>query len=146
MKVLVIRAEEGRVTESEVVEGELEEVVKETVRKALEEWDPSRSDFIVLREVREVTLGLPIPGHLVDALRPFGLTRKGPNEASFYLPVYTISFDNRLVSEEEGSYEERKIYLIVPYIDDDLRAEFEAQAADIVTPKKPPEGIEELEE
>ena len=144
MKVLVVRAEEGRVTESEVVEGELEEVVRRVAAKALEEWDPRVSDFIVIREVREVTLNLPIPGHLVDKLRPFGLRRKGSNEAAFDLVVYTISFDNRLVSEEEGSYIENKIYLIAPYIDDSLRAELEAQAAEIVTVKRPPEGIEEL--
>jgi len=145
LKVLVIRAEEGKVTESSVVEGELEAVVKEVARKALEEWDPRVSDFIVIKEVREVTLGLPIPGKLVDILRPFGLRRKGSKEAAFDLVVYTISFDNRLVSEEEGSYIENKIYLIAPYINDDLRAELEAQAAGIVSPKQAPEGIEELE-
>lgn len=146
MKVLVVRAEEGRVAESEVVEGELEDVVKKVASKALEEWDPRVSDFIVIKEVREVTLSLPVPGHLVDMLKPFGLRRKGSDEAAFDLVVYTISFDNRLVSEEEGSYIEKKIYLVTPYIDDDLRAELEAQAAEIVTVKKPPEGIEELEE
>lgn len=145
-KVLVIRAEEGKVVESEVVEGDLTRVVKDVAARALEEWDPATSDFIVLREVRVVTLNLPIPGDLVDKLRMFGLRKSGPNTAEFDITVYTISFDNILVSEEEGGYLERKIYLVVPYVDDNLRAEFEAMAADIVTPKEPPEGIEELEE
>jgi len=144
LEVLVIRAEEGRVVESEVVEGELAGVVKKVAARALEEWNPELSDFIVLREVRVVTLKLPIPGQLVDKLRAFGLRRAGRDEAEFDLVIYTISFDNRVVSEEEGSYLEKKIYLIAPYVNEDLRTELESMAAEIVTPKQPPEGIEEL--
>jgi hypothetical protein len=144
-KVLVVRAEEGRLVESEVVEGGLTEVVKRVAAKALEEWNPETSDFIVLRDVRVVTLSLPIPGDLVDKLRPYGLRRSGRDTAEFDLVVYTISFDNMMVGGEEGGYIERKIYLIAPYINEDLRVELEKQAVDIVTPKEPPEGIEELD-
>lgn len=143
MKVLVVRAERGKVVESTVVEGSLEDVAKDVAKEALVEWDPRVSEFVVLRDVEEVTIKLPIPGELVDELRKYGLRKKGESEAAIDLPYYTISFDNRRVGDD---YIEYKVYVIAPYINDDFKAWIEVLATSIVSEKQAPEGIEELEE
>jgi Uncharacterized protein conserved in archaea len=60
LKVLVIRAERGKVVKDEVVEGELKDVVKSKALEALNEWSPETSDFIVLKDERELELPLPL--------------------------------------------------------------------------------------
>ncbi len=141
--MLVIRSEKGRIVESDVVEGSLTDVVKDAARKALEEWDPEVSDFVVLKDLKEIELELPIDPKLFDLLREYGgLVRKG-NVALAKLPVYTISFDNRMITED--SYVENKIYLVTLYINDDLKTQMEVEASSITSEKEVPEGIEELE-
>jgi len=142
-RILIVRSEKGRIVESDVVEGRLTDVVKDTARRALEEWDPEMSDFVVLKDVKEVELELPIDPDLFDVLKEYGgLVRKG-SVALARLPVYTISFDNRMITEE--SYVENKIYLVTLYINDDLKAQMEVEATSITSEKEAPEGIEEIE-
>ncbi len=143
--VLVIRAEEGRIVEKRIVEGDLVEVVKNVAREAFEEWDPADSDFLVIRDFKEVDLPFEsITPELFDLLRDYGLTKKevdGELRAAFTLPVYTISFDNEMIGDEMSL--ERKIYMIVPHTIDEVDAIFEKLAADITSPQSVLEGIEE---
>ena len=141
MKVLSVRAERGKVVESVVVDGDLAEVVKQRAQQALSEWDPRTSDFIVLKDYRELELPLPISPDLVDLLREVGELSRTKDKAIARFPVYTISFENTMVSEDK--YVEYKIYLIAPYINEDVKTELEAEAQDITTEKEPPAGIEE---
>jgi hypothetical protein len=141
LKVVYIRAENGRVVETNVVEDEIENVVKGAAKEALEEWDPKVSEFVVLKDEEEVTIKLPIPEDLANELKRFGFKKKNKEEAIIRYPYYTISFDNRKVNED---YVEYKIILIAPYINDDFTAWLETLAAEIVSEKEVPEGIEEL--
>ena len=142
-KILVIRSEKGKVVESEIVEGALEDVVKDTARRALEEWDPGLSDFIILKDLREIELELPIDPKLFDILREYGGLAKKGNIAIARLPLYTISFDNRMITE--NNYIENKVYLVTLFINEDLKTQVEVEAASITSEKTVPEGIEELE-
>ena len=141
MKVLSVRAERGKVVESVVIDGDLAEVVKQRAQQALSEWDPRTSDFIVLKDYRELELPLPISPDLVDLLREVGELSRTKDKAIARFPVYTISFENTMVGEDK--YIEYKIYLIAPYINEDVKTELEAEAQDITTEKEPPAGIEE---
>ncbi len=147
-KVLVIRAEEGRVVEKKIVEGDILDVVKQVARQALEEWDPASSDFIVLRDQREVEMPAEkVTADLFDVLRNYGLRKEKTEEgyqAVITVPVYTISFDNVTIGDE--TFIEKKVYIVVPQITDEIDVLFEQLAADITSPQKGPEGIEELEE
>ncbi len=146
MRILVIRAEEGRIVEKEYVEGDLAEVAKKVAAKALEEWDPETSDFVVLRDQRDVE----IPPELVnpknfDVFREFNLRREKTEEgtqAVITVPLYTISFDNISIGDE--AFIEKKIYLIVPSVIEEIDVLFEQLAADITSPQAQPEGIEEV--
>jgi len=140
LKVLVIRAEYGKVVESDIVEGDLYEVTKEEVKRVIDEWEPRKSDFVVARDVREIEIKLPIDPALYDALRDAGIPlSRGKDKASAMLPIILVSFDSTIITEDE--YQENKVLLIAPYINDDLRAELEAEAAEITSPKKGAEGI-----
>ncbi len=141
MKVLTIRAERGRVVQDEVVDMDLRELVKRKAAEALSEWDPETSDFIVLKDEREVELPLPLKPELVDLFRSIGSLSRTKDKAIGRFPIYTISFENRMISEDK--YVEYKIYMLAPYIDDDIKAELEAEAQDITTEKEAPGGIKE---
>jgi hypothetical protein len=141
MKVVYIRAERGRVVETNVVEDKIENVVKEAAREALEEWDPSVSEFVVLKDVEEVTIKLPLPKELEEELKKFDLKKKSEEEATIRYPYYTISFDNRKVGDD---YIEYKIIIVAPYINDDFTAWLETLATEIASEKEGPQGIEEL--
>ncbi|MEB3806124.1 MAG: DUF2286 domain-containing protein [Desulfurococcales archaeon] len=143
METIVIRAEYGKVVESSVVEGDLYKVAKEEARQALEEWQPETSDFVIARDFREVEIKLPINPDLYDRLRDMGvpLSRSG-GKAYATIPIVLISFDSEMISEEE--YQEKKIYIIAPYIDEGFKLELEKEAATLTSPREAPEGISEL--
>jgi len=141
LKTIYIRAEKGKVVETTMFEDRPENVVKEAAREALEEWDPSLSEFVVLKDEERVTLELPLPKELEEIIKDFVVEKKNEKEIVIRYPYYTISFDNRKINED---YIEYKIIIIGPYINDDFTAWLETLAADIVSEHNPPKGIEEL--
>ncbi len=138
-KVLVIRAEMGRITESRIVEGELYEVLKNYVSIALSEWDPGVSDFVVIREDLNVEVESALNQEILESLRTYGSLKESEGVLEARIPVYTISFDNRSLGEE--MYVENKIYVISLYINEDIRVLLESEAASITVQGTPPEGI-----
>ncbi|MGC8572458.1 MAG: DUF2286 domain-containing protein [Caldisphaera sp.] len=141
MKVIIIRSEMGKIISSELVEGELDQIIKKKSEDAMKEWNPEISDFIVLRDVRELELPLPLNPELVDILRNVGTLSRTSEKAIARFPIYTISFENMMIGED--NYVEHKIYLISPYINEDIKTELEKEAVEITTEKVSPEGIEE---
>jgi hypothetical protein len=139
VKVLVVRAEMGRVVESRVLEGEFYEVVKKYVSIASSEWDPEVSDFVVVRDDLNVDVEGSLEREVLEYLRSYGSLEESEGALRVRLPVYTISFDNRFVGED--SYVENKVYIIAPYVNEDLRVLFETEAASITTQEAAPEGI-----
>ncbi|KSW12333.1 hypothetical protein CF15_06225 [Pyrodictium occultum] len=161
MKILVIRSDEGKLTRSDVVEGDFNTVAKDIVRKALEEWHPSESDLTALRTKFELRYKLPIDPDLYDKLVELNLElmREG-NELVVNLPVLTISFDNAWL---EDAYLDRRMYVISYYLDEAAKRQLEEYAIEATKePKKMggeaqlslgeeeikrlEEGLEELEE
>ncbi|MEB2793660.1 MAG: DUF2286 domain-containing protein [Caldisphaeraceae archaeon] len=140
MKLIVIRSEKGNISYSDIVEGELSQTVKRISEEVIKEWDPELSDFIVLKDTREVDLPLPLKPELVDMLRRIGSLGRKSTKAVVKFPIYTISFENMMIDEDK--YIENKIYLIAPYINDDIKAELESEAMEITSQKSPPSGIE----
>lgn len=136
-RIIVVRAEHGEVRESRIVDGDFQTVVRDVARRALEEWDPLASDFIVLKDVREIELEAPM-GELAELgnIVELEVSEEGVR-ARF--PVVTISFDNRMVSEDK--YEEHKVYILAPYVSEELKTVVEAEAAEITSPVEEPGGI-----
>lgn len=143
MKIAVIRAEEGRVVESFEFEGSLTDVVKDIAKQAMEEWDPGESDFFVMRDVREITVGAEIDDETLRELEEEGLARREDGQVKVLLQYYTISFDTELVEDE--NYVDRKVYVIAPLVVPALKDELEAYAASLTSEKgQSPPGIKEL--
>lgn len=142
MKVAVIRAEYGKIVESDVVEGDLYQIAKEEARRALDEWKPESSDFVVARDYREIEIKLPMPPELYDMLRDIGAgISKVGDKALASIPIILISYDSEMISEEE--YQENKIILIAPYLGEQVKLDLENEAASITAPGEKPQGIEE---
>jgi hypothetical protein len=126
-KVLVVRAEEGRIVEERIVEGSVYSVVKDVVSKALRDWIPEESDFVVVRENYKVTVKLPLSSEEYERYSRYGLRRTGSGEAEFEIPVYLVSFANEWSGED---YKDRKIYLVAVYVDEKLKEEMASWAAE----------------
>lgn len=114
MKILVVRSEEGEIKSQQLVEGELEQVLKDVVVKALDLWDPHRSDLVVVRHKHEVSLQLPITREQYELYSRFSLRRFG-DKAIFEIPVYIVSFDNEWT---EDNIRDSRVFIVAPYIDE----------------------------
>ncbi|MEM1982628.1 MAG: DUF2286 domain-containing protein [Sulfolobales archaeon] len=136
-KTLILSVEGGNIVDSKVVESELEEAVKKTLIDILPKWSPKTSDLIVMKYEHEATLKLPLSKELYESLSKYGLSRKSQSEVAAKLPVYVISYENRWVGED---LIDDKVFVISPYINDEIMKEVELLAIDLTTP------IEEDEE
>ncbi len=135
MKILVIRSEEGKIVESKIIDSDIAEVARTVTQEALKEWNPTSSDFTVLRAKYEIRYRLPIKPELVDIARDLGLDmmREG-NELIIQVPIYTISFDNEWTDD---SYIDRKMYIVALYLDDEEKKQIEEYAMETTKgPKK----------
>ncbi len=142
LKVLVIESRNGRILESRIVEDDYFKVVKEVTREALEKWSPDRSDLVAVRDVWDIEVDETIGEELRKKFEELGLLVKEGSKEIAKIPVYTISYDNKMFSPED--YAERGLYMVVPYIDEELKNIFEAEAADLTSERKEPKGFIDL--
>ncbi len=142
MKIIVIRSEEGKITSKEELDKDMASVVKEVAERAFQEWDPSRSDFTVLRTKYDLEYSIPIDPDLLDVIEELGLEKEmqPPNKLIVKLPMVTISFDNEWIGE---SYYEKKMYIIAPRLDDNAVKQIEEYAIEATKEPKRLSGIEE---
>ncbi|RLG85998.1 MAG: DUF2286 domain-containing protein [Thermoprotei archaeon] len=124
-EVLILNSDRGKLVRSEIVRGRLEEVLKKLLLDVIDEWSPNNSDLIVMRQVHEVRIKLPLTKELYDKLVKYNLRRANPNEAVAEIPIYIISYDNMWVGEDVY---DNKIYVVAPYINDELKKELEELA------------------
>ena len=144
MRILVVRAEEGRIVESEIAEGEFRRVLRSVVERALKEWDEVNSDFLVVRDEQDVEVGPEnIGSDELEELSRITRIERGPSGFRIKLPIYMISFENKI---EGDSYIDSRIYVVTPLVYDELKDIIETDAAHYTAPDKPqPRGIRDLE-
>ena len=94
MRTIVARSRMGRVEEIEVVEGDLREVVKKVVSRALEMWDMEASDFIVMRDRYAASVKLPLTKEQYEEYSKYELRRLSGSEAEVRVPIYVVSYNN----------------------------------------------------
>lgn len=141
MKVLILRAEYGEVKEKNVIEGEVSEILKDVVKKALELWDPKKSDLIVVRHSHEMQVKLPISKEQYLLYSKFNLRRQG-DKAVFEIPLYVVSFENQWMGEE---LVDSRVFIVAPYVDNYTEQELERLAQSITLGREKEESSEELE-
>ena len=138
-KIVVVKSVEGKIEDSRIVEGELTNIVKEIARKTLEEWDPERSDFTIIKARYELCYKLPISPDLYDIIDELNLEKfREGNNLIVVVPVYTISFNNEWL---EDKYHDKAIYVVTYYIDEKEKKRIEEYAAE--TTKAPKEFQQE---
>lgn len=135
MKILIIKSEEGEIKDKQIAEGELEQVVKEVVIRALSLWNPQRSDLVVVKHKHEVALPLPITKEQYELYSRFNLKRFG-DRAIFEIPIYIVSYENEWI---EDNIRDSKVFIVTPYVD-------EATANDITELAKSITSVSEEEE
>jgi hypothetical protein len=139
VKLAVMRAELGEIKEKTLVDGDFNKVLKDIVIKALELWDPQKSDLIIMRHKQEINVKLPISKEQYELYSQYNLRRKG-DYAAFEIPVYLISFENEWIDD---SIFDSKVFVVAPYIDDYCMEKVEELARSITTLEKEEESIEE---
>lgn len=140
MKILIVQAEEGQVKDRQVVEGSLENILKDVVVKALNLWNPHRSDLVVVKHKHEVSLQLPLKREQYEMYSQFNLKRVG-DKAVFEIPIYVVSYENEWV---EDSIRDSKVFVVAPYVDNTTASNIIELAKSITSPEEVEE--EELEE
>jgi hypothetical protein len=138
VKIVVIEARQGRIVESRIVDGDFYEVTKSVAREALEKWRPEASDFVAVKDVWTIDLSGESTS-IASRLEELGLVTVVNGRRVAQIPVYTISYDNEMISDE--NYKEKGLYMIVPYIDDDFKSVFESEAAELTSESEEPEAL-----
>lgn len=141
MKLMVIRSEEGEIKDQRIVEGELEQILKDVVVRSLELWDPQRSDLVVIRHKHEVSLKLPLKREQYELYSRFNLKRVG-DKAVFEMPIYVVSYENEWI---EDNIRDSKVFIVAPYIDEETANNI-IELAKSITSSEEEEVEEELEE
>lgn len=143
MKILVLKSEMGKVTSEQIVDGELGETVRKVATEALKEWNEYTSDFIIMKDVQEIKIPLPLKPETYDALKNF-LAGKEKNAAIARVPFYIISFENEW---QENDFMDKRVYVVTYYINDDMKKEAIDYAASVTSQERGSvEGLEEEEE
>ncbi len=153
--ILVVKSSEGRIEDTKIVEDKtMEEVLREYVKRAADEWNPQLSDFTVMKTFYELRYKLPIDPDLYDLAVMLNLDlEKEGNEVILKLPVYTISFDNRW---DGDTYRDLRVYVVTYLIDEKLKDQIVEYARETTSREKKlgmetsleitPEQLQRLEE
>lgn len=125
---LIIRSKEGKAEVIEKIKGKFSEAVKEAAKRALELWDLTRSDFIIIKDKYPVEVKLPITPQEYEEYSKYNIRRSGPNTASFNLPIYVISYNNEWIGNDYRDYE---VYVVAPFVNEKITNEIVKWAAEI---------------
>lgn len=112
---VVVYVENNSIVNKEIVKSKLTDLVKEYVKKLLEQWDPAESDFIVLNVPQTVDLKLPLSKELYKRVERYGVKRVG-DKAEVEIPTYEIIYSNQWMGED---MQMKKFVVIMPYVNDD---------------------------
>ncbi len=114
METIAIFVNDGDVTKVEKVEKPVEAVVKFFVLRALNSWDVTSSDFIVLRNSCMLTLARPLDPEILDRVSSYVVKEKD-NEIVCEVPVYEILYS---VVWRENDFFSKKAIVVSPYVCD----------------------------
>lgn len=124
-KVFIVEADKGVIKYREIKEGNVEELVKQTILEILDKWDPAKSDLIVMRHEHIIEVPLPLTKEQYEKYSKLGLRRVSQNKARFAVPVYIISYDNEWIGEDVI---DNIVRIVTPYVDELVSKEIEELA------------------
>ena len=117
---VVAKIRDYAVASNEVVNGRVFDVVKKIAVNLLNEWNPERGDFMILKDDRVIQLKLPLPSpELYDRLKNYNIRRSG-DSAEATIPVYEIIYSSDWVGE---GFKAEEAVLVFPFISDEINAQ-----------------------
>jgi len=125
-RIIILHSEDGDLTQVDEVKGNVYDVVKKVVAKALEKWEPRFSDFVVVKDEYEVSLKLPLTPEQYKKYYKYGLQKTSDGHAVFKIPVFMVSYENQWMG---GDYKDRRVYVVTIYVDEDVMREVKEWAA-----------------
>lgn len=126
----------GKVVGRELVDMDVFDVVKKVARGLLERWDPSASDFIVLRDTYTATYKAPISRELLEKIKRYS-PKRIEDRVEAYLPVFEIIHGGQWSGE---SLNVGDATVVFPYVDEETTEEILRKTAEELA------GGEEAEE
>jgi len=141
MKVIVVKSENGNVSKKDIVEGDLASILRSVANEALKEWNENSSDFIIMKDVHEIHLPLPLKPQTYEMFKNY-IKGKAKNEAIVEIPVFVISFDNEWV---DSDFKDKRVYVVSLYVDEKAEKEILEYAKQITSPQQQEEEVEEEE-
>ncbi len=79
----------NKIVKREIVEGDVLEVVKRVAVDLLDQWDPTRSDFVILRDFHTHKYPAPISRELFEKIKRYSPKRVG-DVVEVVFPVFEI--------------------------------------------------------
>lgn len=142
MKVIIVKSENGNVSKKDIIEGDLSSILRSVANDALKEWNENSSDFIIMKDIHEIHIPLPLKPQTYEIFKNYikGRTNK---EAIAEIPVYVISFDNEWL---DSDFKDKKVYIVSLYIDDKTENEILEYAKQITLPQQETEEETKEEE
>ncbi|MCC6009592.1 MAG: DUF2286 domain-containing protein [Desulfurococcales archaeon] len=119
-QIAVIEANMGKLVSREVVDGDLQEIVKKNaIKYAQEKWEPTFSDFMVMKDEYESRLTIPIPKEITEIVKKnnIQLRREDSNTFVAILPVYYIIYESLKIDED--NYHDRGIVGVALVLSDE---------------------------
>lgn len=140
-QVAIIEANMGKLVYKEKVSGNLQEVVKSVALKYLQnKWEPTFSDFMVMKDEYESRLTIPIPKEKTEAIKRNNIQLRREDASTFVanLPIYYIIYESLKIDED--TYHDRGIVGVALILNDE---DMENLANILVESTKRP-SVEEL--
>lgn len=130
----------GKVVNRELVDMEVFDVAKRVARELLERWDPSSSDFIVLKDTYTVSYRAPISRELLERIRRYS-PKRVEDRVEAYLPVFEIIHGGQWSGE---SLKVGDATIVFPYVDEETTEEILRRTAEELAGEEEGDG-EDLE-
>ena len=138
MKIIVIKSENGNISKKDIVEGDLASILRSVASEALKEWNENLSDFIIMKDVHEIHIPLPLKPQIYETFKNY-IKGRSKNEAIAEIPIYVISFDNEWL---DSDFKDKRVYVVSPYIDDKTENEILEYAKQMTSPQQETETEE----
>ena len=111
---VVATISKSTVVKKEIVEGDVYEVVKGVASELLKRWEPSVSDFIILRDFYTVQYPIPVSKELIEKIKRFS-PKRVENSVQVALPVFEIVYGAQWSGD---SIQVEEATVVFPYIDE----------------------------
>jgi hypothetical protein len=111
---VVAKVSKSSVVKREVVNKDVMEAVKDVAVELIKSWDPSSSDFIILRDYYSVSYPAPLTRELLEKIRKYS-PKRVENRVEVALPIFEIVHGAQWAGE---SLQVGDATVVFPYIDD----------------------------